>query len=207
LPWPERAVRYSQAHQVFFYDVETEQRQNISKFLKHSNRAQIVHWDKDLLYSFGWDGNLFVWDIRQTDPVATQFVTCPNKDSFVISEETLLVGLVQKKDNLLAFDLRKQGPVTRMTVESKQAAQSLPPNDKLAEIQILRRAHFDNSKYFVTTSHNNTLQLLDYNGAKMVSVYSYEALDQPVLALETSVLRSKVFFTGDGFYGGLEFDN
>jgi WD40 repeat protein len=192
---------------VFFYDVETEERIKISRFLKHSNRAQIVHWNNNLLFSFGWDGNLFIWDIRQSDPVASQFIPCPNKDSLVIEEDTVLVGLVQKKENLLAFDLRKEGSFMRMTVESKQAAKSLPPNDRFTEIQILRRSHFDHTKYVVATSHNNSLQLLDYNGAKMVDVYSYEALDQPVLALETSVLRSKVFFSGDGYYGGVEFDN
>lgn len=75
----------------------------------HTNRIFCVRFaapDSPVLASGGWDGIVYMWDLRQAAPAATIFGPTLSGESLDVKDNVLLAGSYREKDNLELFDLR-----------------------------------------------------------------------------------------------------
>lgn len=181
-------------------DIEANEKRRLSVNARHGNRVQAISWTEKGLYSIGWDNVVYLWDLRTDKPAHSFFCPCPNREAFHVGEAEIIVGLVQTYNNLQVFD-RKTGTRTNVsTLKANQAALSLRPTDLDCEIQLLKECRFQNDLFYTATSHNSTLQLLklDRNTMRLAPIYSYEALDSPVLSAESSLIKRRIFLSSKG---------
>lgn len=193
------------ADQVYLIDVETSQKVKLTLKAKHGNRVQALHWNQEGLFSLGWDNVLFKWDPLQDHPVMNAFCPCSNKEAACFTNGLLMVGIVHPKDNIQIFDLKTGSLISKSTLKSNQAGLSFPPSDLDCEVQLLKQTRFDEKVFAVTTSHNNNLKLMRFDGSSLSEVYSLESLPSQIISLETSSVRKRLFFGGKQFQTVLDF--
>lgn len=186
--------------QVLLLDVESNEKRKLSVNARHGNRVQAISWTDKGLYSIGWDNVVYLWDLRTDKPALSFFCPCPNREAFHVGESEIIVGLVQTYNNLQVYDRKTGSKVSVSTLQSNQASLSLRPTDLDCEVQLLKECRFQNDLFYAATSHNNTLQLLrlERSAMRLSPVYSFEALDTPVLSAESSLIKRRLFFSSKG---------
>lgn len=75
----------------------------------HTNRIFAIKFSDLIPNSFisaGWDGTLFMWDVRVNKPVNSIFGPVVSGDSLDIHENMILAGSYRDKDSLELYDIR-----------------------------------------------------------------------------------------------------
>ena len=181
-------------------DIEANEKRRLTVNARHGNRVQAISWTEKGLYSIGWDNVVYLWDLRTDKPALSFFCPCPNREAFHVGDVEIVVGLVQTYNNLQVYDRKSGSRLTVATLKANQAALNRRPTDVDCEIQLLKECRFQNDLFYAATSHNSTLQLLklERNSMQLTPIYSYEALESPVLSAESSLIKRRVFLSSKG---------
>lgn len=131
-------------------------------------------------------------------------MSCPYKDAIDIHDNYIVVGSFEFQDHIKVFDIRKpSGAVQKKTLKSQTALEGhFKPNDTLCKIHSLSFCEFDKRLICVSTCHNNTIKLLEFNSGELNEIFSYEALPTMVMSLDTiQEKKNTIYLSGVGLYG------
>lgn len=192
-----------------YHDIKRHVAFTYDQTKKHSNSILAVKCYEDYVLSCGWDNFLKIWDPRSEEMIDSIYVSCPFKDAVDYNGGNyIIVGSFEQENHIKVYDVRKSnGLVSETTVESQTVlGKGLRKNDRQCKIHALNFCKFDKSKLICSTVHNNTVKLLDFNGGDVSEVWSYEALKNKVMSVDTAKKEKKVWFSGVGVHGEIDFD-
>lgn len=174
--------------------MEEDKVDKLTNTARHGNRVQCLHWGNEGLYSIGWDGVLYLWDVKLKEPIYGHFCPCPNRDAVHFEPKQVILGLVKTKNNLKFISLGKGEVLKSYTIYA-----GLDGDRKDCEIQFLQQARFNPSLFIVATSQVPTIKVIKIDGTNVTELYSYEKLTSPIQSIVTSSNKKKAFAYGADF--------